>query len=105
MLRLGQSLASELTHEMTMTDFTPLDVDDMMAAYRHSKSRVILLDYGGSLLEKEVRTCVLFPGACLKSPAAFRLLHCLCLRVFGQLFLLRLVLLCFETVYVYFLSF
>eukprot|EP00752_Nemacystus_decipiens_P011628 g10323.t1 len=47
------SLASELTHEMTMTDFTPLDVDDMMAAYRHSKSRVILLDYGGSLLEKE----------------------------------------------------
>lgn len=51
-----QSLASELTHEMTMTDFTPLDVDDMMAAYRHSKSRVILLDYGGSLLEKEVGT-------------------------------------------------
>ncbi|CBJ31301.1 Trehalose 6-phosphate synthase, family GT20 / Trehalose 6-phosphate phosphatase [Ectocarpus siliculosus] len=47
------SLANELTHEMTMTDFTPLDVDDMMAAYRHSKSRVILLDYGGSLLEKE----------------------------------------------------
>ncbi|CAM9322431.1 unnamed protein product [Pylaiella littoralis] len=47
------SLASELSHEMTMTDFTPLDVDDMMAAYRHSKSRVIILDYGGSLLEKE----------------------------------------------------
>lgn len=50
-----QCLASELTHEMTMTDFTPLDVDDMMAAYRHSKSRVIVFDYGGTLLEKEVR--------------------------------------------------
>lgn len=48
-------MASELSHEMTMTDFTPLDVDDMMAAYRHSKSRVIILDYGGSLLEKEVQ--------------------------------------------------
>lgn len=46
---------------MTMTEFTPLDVDDMMAAYRHSKSRVILLDYGGSLLEKEVR----FVSVCL----------------------------------------
>eukprot|EP00904_Undaria_pinnatifida_P011972 jgi/Undpi1/7905/HiC_scaffold_24.g10377.m1 len=47
------SLANELTHEMTMTEFTPLDVDDMMAAYRRSKNRVILFDYGGSLLEKE----------------------------------------------------
>ena len=52
---LSKSLANELTHEMTMTEFTPLDVDDMMAAYRHSKNRVILFDYGGSLLEKEVR--------------------------------------------------
>lgn len=50
-----KSLANELTHEMTMTEFTPLDVDDMMAAYKHSKNRVILFDYGGSLLEKEVR--------------------------------------------------
>lgn len=57
--RFWQSLASELTHEMTMTEFTPLDVDDMMAAYRHSKSRVILLDYGGSLLEKEVLLCMM----------------------------------------------
>ena len=48
-------MANELTHEMTMTEFTPLDVDDMMAAYRRSKNRVIFFDYGGSLLEKEVR--------------------------------------------------
>lgn len=44
-----------------MTEFTPLDVDDMMAAYRRSKNRVILFDYGGSLLEKEVS---LFTGRC-----------------------------------------
>lgn len=48
-------MGNELTHEMTMTDFTPLDVDEMVTAYKHSKSRVILFDYGGSLLEKEVR--------------------------------------------------
>ena len=41
---------------MTMTDFTHLDVDDMMAAYRDSKSRVIVFDYGGTLLEKEVKS-------------------------------------------------
>lgn len=47
-------MGNELTHEMTMTDFTPLDVDEMVTAYKQSKSRVILFDYGGSLLEKEV---------------------------------------------------
>lgn len=67
-LFLSQSLANELTHEMTMTDFIPLDVDDMVAAYRHSKNRVILFDYGGTLLEKEVGSFVgvssIFRGDC-----------------------------------------
>lgn len=51
---ISQAMGNELTHEMTMTDFTPLDVDEMVMAYKQSKSRVILFDYGGSLLEKEV---------------------------------------------------
>lgn len=50
----SQGMTSELPHEMMMTEFSPLDTDDMLAAYRSAKSRVLLFDYGGSLLEKEV---------------------------------------------------
>lgn len=46
-------MGSELTHEMSMTGFKALPVDRVLATYRSSRRRVLLLDYGGTLLEKE----------------------------------------------------
>ncbi|KAG5184819.1 trehalose 6-phosphate phosphatase [Tribonema minus] len=43
----------DLTHEMSMKGFTALKRDEVVEAYRQSKRRVLLLDYGGTLLEKE----------------------------------------------------
>ncbi|CAM9423891.1 unnamed protein product, partial [Discosporangium mesarthrocarpum] len=46
-------LDSDLTHEVTMTGFSELNTAEVGEVYRKSKRRVLIFDYGGSLLEKE----------------------------------------------------
>mmetsp|Transcript_921 Transcript_921/g.1381 ORF Transcript_921/g.1381 Transcript_921/m.1381 type:complete len:570 (+) Transcript_921:75-1784(+) len=47
------ALDGDLTHEMSMKGFTALRRDDVVGSYKGCKRRIILLDYGGTLLEKE----------------------------------------------------
>eukprot|EP00953_Heterococcus_sp_UTEX-ZZ885_P015887 8950-Heterococcus_DN1.PRE.4 len=43
----------DLTHEMSMKGFTALKADEVVDAYSKSTKRILLFDYGGTLLEKE----------------------------------------------------